>query len=165
MDNTPDTSTSSADERGRDTPKGSQRTRRIIIGVFAGLALFLIVFSLSDLEMGIGRASIHPIHLVFALAIVLLFVYLFRGKKQSDSTDGCTQKNLKTAQSSNNMALLALAALVSGPVLAFTVGLICVLVFKVHPMDRGSIVFSVTALGLFVGALVAAILAVAGSLK
>jgi hypothetical protein len=147
------------------TPNESSRTRGVIVGALAGIILFLVVFSLSDLEMGVGRASLHPIHLVFAFAVVFLFAYLFSRRKRSESANEGTEKITETTASSNHMALLALSALISGPVLAFVVAFIGVIVFDVHPMDRGSIVFSITMIGVFVGVIVAIILAIAGSIK
>ncbi len=63
-------------------PNGSPRTRGTIAGALVGLALFIIVFSLSDLEVGFGRATLYPIHFVFAAAVIALSVYLFSRRRQ-----------------------------------------------------------------------------------
>jgi FtsH-binding integral membrane protein len=139
--------------------------RGAIVGAIAGLALFIIVFSLSDLEMGFGRASFSPIHLVFASAVILLSAYLFSRRKKPESANKSTQKSPETVQSSNYIVLLMAIALVSSSVLIFAMGHIYVTVFNVYPIDWISRAFTITAIGFFVGALVTVILAIAWRLK
>ena len=153
------------DPNAHNPPHGRPRGRGAIVGGLAGLTLFIIVFSLSDLEMGVGRATLHPVHLVFASAVVVLSVYLFSRRRHSKSPEECSRTSPETPPSSSNMASLAIVALVGAPVLSLAVGLMCVALLDVHPMDRESVVFNMTALGFVVGTIVAVVLAVAGRLK
>jgi hypothetical protein len=148
----------------RKTPIGP-RTRRAIVGAIIGLVLFIAVFSVSDLEMGIGRAELSPIHVLFAVAVVVLFAYLLGRKRRSDSAEGRLPTPPQTQSPSNSVAWLAVAALIGGPILTFAVGLVWVVVFNVHSMDRTSLIGSLTTLGFIVGTLVAVALAMAGKNK
>jgi hypothetical protein len=141
------------------------RTRRAIVGALVGLILFVIAFAVSDLEMGIGRAELSPIHAVFAAAIVALFAYLFSRKRPSGSADDHSSKAPATAPPSKRTVLLAVAALIGGPILALVLGLVVVAVSDVDAMDRIPVVRSLTILGLVVGTLVATVLAVTGRIR
>jgi hypothetical protein len=149
------------------------RTRGAIAGALAGLVLFIIVFSISDLEMGVGHATLYPIHVVLAAVVILLFAYVFSRSGRSESADERSQggpeatpssNTPEPTPSSNKMGLLALAAFISGPVLTLAAGLVCVTLFNVHPMDRASVIGSLVTLGFIVGTLVAIVLAVAGKI-
>jgi hypothetical protein len=63
------------------------------------------------------------------------------------------------------MVPLAVAALISGPTLGLALGLVVVAVSDVDPFDRIPVVRSLTLLGLAVGTLVAAVLALAGKIR
>ena len=146
-------------------PNGSPRAHGTIVGAVVGFALFIIVFSLSDLELGVGRATLYPIHIVFASAVIILFAYLFSRRRRSQSPDEFEPRSPEHPPSSNKMASLALVALVGGPILGLAIGLFGVAVSNVDPMDRGSVVLGITVLGLVVGTVVAVVLALAGNLK
>jgi hypothetical protein len=142
-----------------------QRTRDAIVGALVGLALFIVVFSLSDLEMGVGRATLYPHHLVAAGVIVLLSVYLFSRRRRSKFSDECEPGVPQPAPSSNDTPSLALVAFIAGPILTLAVGLIAVTFLNVHPMDRASVICSMVTLGFIVGTLVAVVLAAAGKIR
>ena len=47
-------------------------------------ALFTVFFAISDLEMGMGRATFYPIHLVIAVALIVLTSYLFSRRRRCE---------------------------------------------------------------------------------
>ena len=149
----------------RPRRRSDHERKALIAAALVGLALFIVVFSISDPEMGIGRATFYPHHLIFASAVVVLFAYIFSRRKRSESAEECSQRAPETASSSNNIAWLALAAFIGGPVLTLAAGLVCVTAFNVHPMDRASVVGSLVTLGFIVGTLVAVVLAVVGKIR
>jgi Ca2+/Na+ antiporter len=90
---------------------------------------------------------------------------LFSRRRKSGPADDSSTRSPATTPSTNGIPSLALAALIGGPTLALAVGLICVAVFDVHPMDRASAIESLVILGFVVGTLVALVLAVAGKIR
>jgi hypothetical protein len=146
-------------------PNGSPRIHGTIVGAVVGLVLFIIVLSLSDLELGVGRATLYPIHIVFGSAVIILFAYLFSRRRRSKSPDECKPRSPEPPPSSNKMASLALVAFVGGPILGLAIGLLGVAVSNVDPMDRRPVVLAITVLGFVVGTVVAVALALAGNLK
>jgi hypothetical protein len=148
-----------------NSSNGDQGHGGAAIGALVGLALFVIIFSVSDLEMGLGGAAFHPIHLAFAAAVILLCAFLFRQRRRSGPPNVRSSEFPAKPRAGSPLLALAAAAFVGGPLLTFVAGLLCVTVFDVHPMDRGSVVASLTTVGFFVGVVLAVVLAVAGSLK
>jgi hypothetical protein len=119
--------------------------------------MFLIVFGVSDMEMGFGGASLHPIVLVMGGAVTVLSAYLFGRRRKLGAGDGMSR-----ALSPIGTAVAAFAA---GPLVALAVVLAVMTAGDVAPADRGSVIVAVLGIGFFVGTVVAALTLVGWRLK
>ena len=127
-------------------------------------AIFGYLFALSaglvaGLFIGIPLLSSKNSAGLFVVAIgPIISVALYGLWRQSSASE-------EPKQSREHRLALAGVAFLAAPVLSFLIGLFCIAVFEIHPMDRASTVGALTTVGFIAGIIVAAALAVSSGFK
>lgn len=154
-----------AEQPTPDQSEVAPRPGSAVKGLIAGIVLFWIVFSISDPEAGIGGAHFEPMHLLFAVVIVLLMAILFHRLGRSERRKARVPRAPDAPSGLPESIRLALAVLIVGPFVALGVAILLINLSDDHLLNRSFVVSSTMSIGILVSVILAVVLVVAARLK